>query len=318
MIASALDSCIEDDHLRFIFICCDPALNLEAQLALILHTLGLTTQEIGRAFLIPQAAAALRIKRAKKVTEDAGTLLRVPADHLLAERLPAVLKVVYLIFNEGFTATSSPGLIRGELCMEAIRLARILVNLTPGEPEAFGLLALLLFHESRRAARTSPAGDLVLLESQDRTLWDYDLIREGRDALDRALRRGRVGTYQLQASIAAVHADASTYADTDWKQILDLYDSLAQIDPSPVVALNRAVAMAFASGYHCGLARVQELAWGGELDEYHYFHAVRAELLRRVESTGEARQAYERALQLARNGSERRFLERRLRELGAG
>ena len=312
-----IDSCIEDDRLRLIFTCCHPALSVEDQVALTLHSVGgLTIQEVACAFLIPVATAAQQIERATKKLKDAPILFKVPPDHQLPERLPAVLKVIYLIFNEGFTASSSPGLIRVQLCVEAMRLARILVHLMPDEPEALGLLALLKFQDSRRAARTSPAGELILLEDQDRSLWDHELIREGRDALVRASRRGRAGTYQLQAAIAAVHADASRYADTDWKQIVALYDTLAEIDPSPVVSLNRAVAMAFDSGYYSGLAKVEELALGGQLNEYHYFHAVRADLLRRLNRTAEARQAYERALQLARNGSERRFLERRLDELG--
>jgi RNA polymerase sigma-70 factor (ECF subfamily) len=308
-----LDSCLEDDRLRLIFTCCHPALNVEAQLALTLRTLGgLTTEEIARAFLVPEATTAQRIVRAKRKIKEANIPYRIPPDHLLPERLPVVLKVIYLIFNEGYTGTSSAQLIRTDMCREAIRLARVLANLMPDEREVLGLLALLLLHDSRRPARTSPAGEPILLEDQDRALWDQELIREGREVLKRALRRGRAGSYQLQAALAAVHAEATSSAETDWQQILALYDMLAQIDPSPVVALNRAVAVAFACGYQRGLEQIEELGRAGMLGDYLYFHAARADLLRRLGRAGEARQAYQRALELASNAAERRFLERRL------
>jgi RNA polymerase sigma-70 factor (ECF subfamily) len=315
MIERQLDSGVEDDRLRLIFTCCHPALSVEAQLALTLRTLGgLTTEEIARAFLVPEATTAQRIVRAKRKIREANIPYRIPPDHLLPERLPVVLKVVYLIFNEGYTGTSSAQLIRTDMCGEAVRLARLLACLMPDEPEALGLLALLLLHDSRRPARISPAGEPILLEDQDRTLWDQELIREGREVLERALRRGRAGSYQLQAAIAAVHADAASAAHTDWPQILTLYEMLAQIDPSPVVALNRAVAVAFACDYQRGLEQIEELGHFGMLGQYLYFHAARADLLRRLGRAGEARQAYQCALELAANASERRFLERRLRE----
>jgi RNA polymerase sigma-70 factor (ECF subfamily) len=318
MIENQPDSCVEDDRLRLIFTCCHPALNVEAQLALTLRTLGgLTTEEIARAFLVPEVTMAQRLVRAKRKIKEANIPYRVPPDHLLPERLPVVLKVVYLIFNEGYTGTSSARLIRADMCGEAVRLARVLAYLMPDEPEVLGLLALLLLQDSRRLARTSPEGEPILLEDQDRTLWDEELIREGRAVLARALRRGRAGSYQLQAAVAAVHAGAATADHTDWQQILALYEMLAQIDPSPVVALNRAVAVAFAYDYQRGLEQIEELSRSGTLGDYLYFHAARANLLRRLGRVGEARQAYGRALALAGNASERHFLERRLRETDA-
>jgi RNA polymerase sigma-70 factor (ECF subfamily) len=313
MIEEAPDSCVEDDRLRLIFTCCHPALNVEAQLALTLRTLGgLTTAEIARAFLVPETTTAQRIVRAKRKIREANIPYRIPPDHLLPERLPVVLKVVYLIFNEGYTGTSSADLIRTDTCAEAVRLARVLAHLMPDEPEVLGLLALLLLHDSRRPARMSPAGEPILLEDQDRTLWDRALIREGRTVLERALRRGRAGPYQVQAAIAAVHSAAVTPGETDWQQVLALYEMLARIDPSPVVALNRGVAVAFAHGLQRGLAQIDELGRSGTLGSYLYYHAARADLLRRLGRAGEARHAYRRALELAGNVSERRFLERRL------
>jgi RNA polymerase sigma-70 factor (ECF subfamily) len=311
-------SSIEDDRLRLVFTCCHPALNVEAQLALTLRTLGgLTTEEIARAFLVPEATTAQRIVRAKRKIKEANIPYRVPPDHLLPERLPVVLKVVYLIFNEGYTGTSGAHLVRADMCGEAIRLARILARLMPDEPEVLGLLALLLLHDSRRPARTSPAGEPILLEDQDRALWDQELSREGRQVLERALRRGRAGSYQLQAAIAAVHADAASADQTDWQQILALYEMLAEIDPSPVIALNRAVAVAFACDYQRGLEQIEELGQTGMLRDYMYVHTARAELLRRLGRAREAQQAYQRALELAGNASERRFLERRLGQTAA-
>jgi RNA polymerase sigma-70 factor (ECF subfamily) len=315
MLDKRLDSSIEDDRLRLIFTCCHPALNSEAQVALTLRTLGgLTTPEIARAFLIPVAAVAQRIVRAKRKIKHANIPYSIPTDELLPKRLTAVLAVVYLIFNEGYSATSDRDLIRNDLCAEAIRLTRLLAVLMPDEAEVLGLLALLLFHDSRRHARTSSNGDLVLLEDQDRSQWDANLIREGQQLLERALRLRRPGNYQLQAAIAAVHAEAARPEETDWPQIVALYQGLAEFNASPVIALNRAVAVAFAEGYDRGLALLDELKETGSLTQYQYFHAARADLLRRIGRHQEARTAYESALQLATNAVERRFLEQRLKE----
>ena len=304
---------IPDDRLRLIFTCCHPALPMEARVALTLRTLGgLTTPEIARAFLVPERTMAQRMVRAKRKIRDAGIPYRVPPAELLPERLPGVLAVLYLIFNEGYSASSGP-LVREDLCGEAIRLGRILDRLMPDEPEVRGLLALLLLQHSRRDARTDDAGHLILLEDQDRSRWDHDAIDEGLALLDDALGRRRAGPYQVQAAIAALHARAPRPEDTDWPQIAALYGTLATMAPTPVVELNRAVAIAMADGPERGLPMVEALA--DELDGYHLFHATRADLLRRLGRNDEAAQAYRLALALVTNPAERAHLERRLTEV---
>jgi RNA polymerase sigma-70 factor (ECF subfamily) len=299
---------VADDQLRLIFTCCHPALAPEARIALTLRLIaGLQTPEIARAFLVPEPTIAQRLVRAKRKIKDAGIPYRVPRDHELPERLPDVLAVVYLVFNEGHTASAGDGLTRQDLGAEAIRLARLLHTLMPDEPEASGLLALLLLTESRHAARTTTAGDLVLLADQDRTRWDRDLIAEGQQLVRECLRRNQPGPYQIQAAIAAVHSDADAAAQTDWGQILALYDQLAAIAPTPVVALNRAIALAEVAGPAVALETVDALT----LDGYHRYHATRADLLRRLGRTAEAAAAYDRAIVLAGNGTERTFLTRR-------
>jgi RNA polymerase sigma-70 factor (ECF subfamily) len=309
------ENSVEDDRLRLVFTCCHPALSAEAQVALTLREVcGLTTEEIGRAFFTPASTLAQRIVRAKNKIRDARIPYVVPSREDLPERLESVLRVIYLVFNEGYYASSGSTLTRHDLSGEAIRLGRLLVELLP-EPEATGLLALMLLQESRRAARTNAAGDLVLLEDQDRKLWNAEQIAEGSALVRKALSSRRVGSYTLQAAIAAVHAAASEAESTDWAQIAALYDLLVRLDPSPIVELNRAVAVAMRDGPQAGLALIEALLARGELDDYHLAHAARADLYRRLGRADEARQAYERALALARQEPERRFLEGRLKQV---
>jgi RNA polymerase sigma-70 factor (ECF subfamily) len=300
-----------DDRLRLIFTCCHPALAPDARVALTLRTLGgLTTPEIARAFLVPEATLAQRIVRAKKKIRDAGIPYRVPPPELLPERLDAVLRVLYLVFNEGYDASSGDALVRRDLCHEAIRLARVLASLMPDEPEVLGLLALLLLQDARRDARVGADGALVLLEDQDRARWDRAAIEEGSALVERALRFGRPGAYQLQAAIAAIHDEAPTAAETDWFQIAALYTTLAHLQPSPVVELNQAVALAMVDGPAAGLAAIEGLR--EPLVDYPYLHSTRADLLRRLGRWAESAAAYEAALGLTTNAAERVFLERRL------
>ena len=307
-----------EDRLRLIFTCCHPALAIEAQVALTLRTLGgLSTEEIARAFLVPAPTMAQRLVRAKAKIRGAGIPYQVPPDEALAERIEAVMVVVYLVFNEGYAASFGARLVRHELCEQAIRLGRMLVELLPAHAEPKGLLALMLLHDSRRETRLDGYGDIVLLEDQDRTRWDHAQIDEGAAVVEAALRSGGrpPGPYALQAAIAAVHAQAPTASDTDWRQIAALYGVLARVHPTPVVELNRAVAVAMADGFERGLALVNELDQRGELAGYHPLSVAQAELLRRLGRHPEAAEAYRRALKLVSNDAERRHLEKRLREI---
>lgn len=306
---------IEDDRLRLIFTCCHPALQPDAQVALTLREVcGLTTEEIAHAFLTAAPTLAQRIVRAKNKIRDAKIPYQVPAPEHLPERLDSVLRVIYLVFNEGYAASSGDRLTRHDLSGEAIRLARLITGLMP-QPEAMGLLALMLLHESRRTARVQPSGDLVLLEDQDRSLWNRELIAEGSALVERALATRQIGPYALQAAISAVHAEAPTAAATDWAQIVGLYDVLVRLEPSPVIALNRAVAVAMRDGPAAGLTLVEAILEGGELADYRLAHAAHADLCRRLGKTAQARVSYQRALELTQQAPERRFLERRLAQL---
>ena len=309
---------IPDDRLRLIFTCCHPALAPEARVALTLRTLGgLTTPEIARAFLVPEATLAQRLVRAKRKIRDAGIPYRVPPAEVLPERLDGVLRVLYLIFNEGYDTSSGESLIRQELCAEAIRLGRILATLMPDEPEVLGLLALMLLHDARRPARMRTDGTLVLLAAQDRTKWDRAKIAEGQELVANAQRAGWRGPYQLQAAIAATHDTAAQPEETDWPRILELYDELEAVHPTPVVALNRAVAVAMVSGPAAGLSIMDQLANEGLLADYAYLHSARADLLRRLDRRDEALEAYRQAAALTTNEAERVFLAGRSAELAA-
>jgi RNA polymerase sigma-70 factor, ECF subfamily len=312
------DDQVEDDRLRLIFTCCHPALGMDAQVALTLREVcGLTTEEIAHAYLTPAPTLAQRIVRAKAKIRDARIPYQVPTRGALPSRLSAVLHVVYLVFNEGYSASSGRTLVRHDLSSEAIVLGRLLVELLP-EPEAYGLLALMLLHDARRAARASADGELVLLDDQDRSLWNREQVAEGCALVEKALTTGPVGPYGLQAAIAAVHGEAATAGETDWEQIVGLYDLLMRVEPTPVVELNRAVAVAMRDGPAAGLALIDAIVRRGQLGDYHHVHSARADLLRRLGRTREAIEAYERALDLNTQEPERRFLSRRIAGLRRG
>jgi RNA polymerase sigma-70 factor (ECF subfamily) len=316
MLEGMNDSRLHDDRLRLIFTCCHPALNVEARVALTLSTLGgLTTPEISQAFLVPEATMAQRLVRAKRKIKDAGIPYRVPDDSILPDRLDGVLTVIYLIFNEGYSASGGDDVIRRDLSTEAIRLGSVLAELMPDDPEVLGLLALMLLQDSRRDARQSADGLQVLLEDQHRSTWDHEQIKQGVALIDRALEMGRPGRYQVQAAISALHSQAATAGNTDWTQIAALYEALSQLQPSPVVELNRAVAVAMARSIIDGLLAMDRPDVAEPLRDYRWYHSARADLLRRLGQSLESRAAYQRALELTTNTSEIRFLESRLAEV---
>jgi RNA polymerase sigma-70 factor (ECF subfamily) len=307
-----------DDRLRLIFTCCHPSLSQEARVALTLRTLGgLTTTEIARAFLIPEPTLAQRLVRAKSKIRVAGIPYQVPPLDVLPERLASVQAVLYLIFNEGYSSTAGEGLVRNDLCAEAIRLARVLTQLAADEPENLGLLALMLLQDSRRSARVNEDGELVILEEQNRSLWDHKEITEGLQLIERALLQGRVGPYQLQAAIAAVHAEAASAAATDWAQIATLYRELMRLNPSPIIALNHAAAVTMLEGPEAGFRLIEGVGRSGKLENYYLYHAARADVLRRLKRFADSTAAYKRAIELTTNEVERQFMRKRIEENGS-